>query len=191
MSQTAEVQDVLALHESQLQEDRYNFSLRLAISSCTVIVIVALIAIIYNTGRSKRGISHSPFDSHSMTNNILVTDNSYKQRLNDCTREFMSSKGSELVKKAKSETCPRITKEECLVIKENIISSFSQVVQDIYNQLPYIKEEDVHYCIYFYLRLPYPIIAQLANVSESSVRSRKSRLKSKLPETVRNLFLPN
>lgn len=191
ISQTTEVQRVLALHESLLHKNRHYTSLRLVISLCAAIVIVALVVIIYNMGRSKRGISHSPFDSHSMTNNILVADNSYKQRLNDCTREFMSSKGSELVKKAKSETCPRMTKEECLVIKENIFSSFSQVVQDIYNQLPYIKEEDVHYCIYFYLRLPYSIIAQLANVSESSVRSRKSRLKSKLPETVRNLFLPN
>ncbi len=192
MSQTAEVQEVLALHESRLLEVRYNSSLRLVISLCTIIVVVALVTIMYNTQRrSLKNTAQSQCNSHSMTCNILIADDSYKQRLNDCTRKFMSSKGSELVKKAKDETCPRMTKEECLVIKENIFSSFSQVVQDIYNQLPYIKEEDVHYCIYFYLRLPYSIIAQLANVSESSVRSRKSRLKSKLPETVRNLFLPN
>ena len=48
ISQTIEVQRVLALHESQLQKNRHYTSLRLVISLCAAIVIVALVVIIYN-----------------------------------------------------------------------------------------------------------------------------------------------
>ena len=108
----------------------------------------------------------------------------YRNKLAACQNLFRSTPSARLLLTAPE----KLTSEQRQALMDDLTRSFVDIMMDIKNAAHAVNDQELLYCILTSLQSPTTYIAALLNTTDSTLRTRKSRLKEKMPESLFALF---
>ena len=105
-----------------------------------------------------------------------------------CKQLYDATSCSHTLKQQNQMRIPTINGEERQSAIDTIKTSFMDVIGDLRQANPKLRENEQLYCIFKSLGYSTRLIAVLLLRSESGLRNNKARLKEKLPEDIYNIF---
>ena len=112
-----------------------------------------------------------------------------RRKLDICCRMFRRTPSARLLLGRTATTnAPTFSAAERTQILSDITTSFIDIMLDVKNEVPQISEQELLLCAFNALRSPSQAIAECLLLSPTTLRTRKFRLKEKLPAALFELF---
>ena len=112
-----------------------------------------------------------------------------RRKLDICCRMFRRTPSARLLLGRTATTnAPTFSAAERTQILSDITTSFIDIMLDVKNEVPQISEQELLLCAFNALRSPSQAIAECLILSPTTLRTRKFRLKEKLPAELFELF---
>ena len=190
----AEIQNnpVIELHDQQLKARHTRFMLWMGI----VLVAVVAGAVVFLLQADRRRKRHNlQLQEELRQANVALLqaqneeqpadmDALYRNKLAACQNLFRSLPSARLLLTAPE----KLTSEQRQALMDDLTRSFVDIMMDIKNASHAVNDQELLYCILTSLQSPTTYIAALLNTTDSTLRTRKSRLKEKMPESLFALF---
>jgi tetratricopeptide (TPR) repeat protein len=190
----AEIKDmhIVELHDQQLKARHTRFMLWMGI----VLVAVVAGAVVFLLQADRRRKKHNlQLQEELRQANVALLqaqndeqpadmDALYRNKLAACQNLFRSTPSARLLLTAPD----ALTSAQRQALMDDLTRSFVDIMMDIKNAAHAVNDQELLYCILTSLQSPTTYIAALLNTSDSTLRTRKSRLKEKMPESLFELF---
>ena len=190
----AEIKDmhIVELHDQQLKARHTRFMLWMGI----VLVAVVAGAVVFLLQADRRRKRHNlQLQEELRRANVALLqaqneeqladmDALYRNKLAACQNLFRSTPSARLLLTAPE----KLTSEQRQALLDDLTRSFVDIMMDIKNAAHAVNDQELLYCILTFLQSPTTYIAALLNTTDSTLRTRKSRLKEKMPESLFALF---
>ncbi|MCR5138643.1 MAG: hypothetical protein K6B45_00555 [Bacteroidaceae bacterium] len=113
-----------------------------------------------------------------------------RRKLDICCRMFRRTPSARLLlgRTATTNTALSFSAAERTQILSDITTSFIDIMLDVKNEVPQISEQELLLCAFSALRSPSQAVAECLILSPTTLRTRKFRLKEKLPAELFELF---
>ncbi|MBR4433161.1 MAG: hypothetical protein IK011_00355 [Bacteroidaceae bacterium] len=112
-----------------------------------------------------------------------------RRKLDICCRMFRRTPSARLLLgRTATKNAPSFSAAERTQILSDITTSFIDIMLDVKNEVPQISEQELLLCAFNALRSPSQAIAECLILSPTTLRTRKFRLKEKLPAELFELF---
>lgn len=110
-----------------------------------------------------------------------------RRKLDICCRMFRNTPSARLLFGHSANYTPLTAAERSAVMKD-INDSFIDIMLDVKNEVPQVSEHELMLCAFNALHCPPQIVADCLILSPTTLRTRKYRLKEKLPKDLFELF---
>ena len=190
----AEIQNnhVIELHDQQLKARHTRF---LLLGGLFFVVAFSAFAITLLLNDRKRKRHNLQLQEELRQANVALLqaqneeqpagmDALYRNKLAACQNLFRSTPSARLLLTAPE----KLTSEQRQALMDDLTRSFVDIMMDIKNAAHAVNDQELLYCILTSLQSPTTYIAALLNTTDSTLRTRKSRLKEKMPESLFALF---
>ncbi|MBR3022392.1 MAG: hypothetical protein IKH59_08540 [Bacteroidaceae bacterium] len=183
---------VIELHDQQLKARHSRFMLWMGI----VLVAVVAGAVVFLLQADRRRKKHNlQLQEELRQANVALLqaqndeqpadmDALYRNKLAACQNLFRSTPSARLLLTAPD----ALTSAQRQALMDDLTRSFVDIMMDIKNAAHAVNDQELLYCILTSLQSPTTYIAALLNTTDSTLRTRKSRLKEKMPESLFALF---
>ena len=112
-----------------------------------------------------------------------------RRKLDICCRMFRQTPSARLLLGRSATTnAPSFTAAERSQILSDLTTSFVDIMLDVKNEVPQISDQELLLCAFSALRCSSQAVAECLILSPTTLRTRKFRLKEKLPEALFDLF---
>ncbi len=183
---------IVEIHDQQLKARHTRFMLWMGI----VLVAVVAGAVVFLLQADRRRKKHNlQLQEELRQANVALLqaqndeqpadmDALYRNKLAACQNLFRSTPSARLLLTAPD----ALTSAQRQALMDDLTRSFVDIMMDIKNAAHAVNDQELLYCILTSLQSPTTYIAALLNTSDSTLRTRKSRLKEKMPESLFELF---
>ena len=183
---------IVEIHDQQLKARHSQFMLWMGI----VLVAVVAGAVVFLLQADRRRKKHNlQLQEELRQANVALLqaqndeqpadmDALYRNKLAACQNLFRSTPSARLLLTAPD----ALTSAQRQALMDDLTRSFVDIMMDIKNAAHAVNDQELLYCILTSLQSPTTYIAALLNTTDSTLRTRKSRLKEKMPESLFALF---
>ena len=191
----AEIKDshVIEIHDQQLKARHARFMFWMGILAVVLLSGTAITFLLIDRKRKKRYLQAQ---EELWQANVEVLraqvdeqpadlDALYQKKLAACQKLFRRTPSARLLLVPPAS----LTAAQRQTLMDDLTRSFVDIMLDVKNASNAVNDQELMYCILSSLQCSTAQMAELLNTTESTLRSRKARLKEKMPDNLHSLFL--
>ncbi|MBO4444657.1 MAG: hypothetical protein J5814_07845 [Bacteroidaceae bacterium] len=187
-----------AYSQHQIEEHRKAISRKTARIVLTVVALTVLSALLLGFGlllrdRNRKNqylkLQEELRQSRRQSLSIPEEDVSElrRRKLDICCRIFRNTPSARLLFGHSASNASLSASERATILKD-VNDSFVDIMLDVKNEVPQVSEQELMLCAFNALHCPPQIVADCLILSPTTLRTRKYRLKEKLPKELFELF---
>ena len=191
----AEIKDkhIVEIHDQQLKARHARFMFWMGILAVVLLSGTAITFLLIDRKRKKRYLQAQEELRQANVEVLRAQvdeqpadlDALYRKKLAACQNLFRRTPSARLLLVPPSS----LTAAQRQTLMDGLTRSFVDIMLDVKNASNAVNDQELMYCILSSLQCSTAQMAELLNTTESTLRSRKARLKEKMPDNLHALFL--
>ena len=191
----AEIKDkhIVEIHDQQLKARHARFMFWMGILAVVLLSGTAITFLLIDRKRKKRYLQAQEELRQANVEVLRAQvdeqpadlDALYRKKLAACQNLFRRTPSARLLLVPPSS----LTAAQRQTLMDDLTRSFVDIMLDVKNASNAVNDQELMYCILSSLQCSTAQMAELLNTTESTLRSRKARLKEKMPDNLHALFL--
>ncbi len=190
-----EIQDkhIVEVHDQQLKARHARFMFWMGILAVALLSGTAITFLLIDRKRKKRYLQAQEELRQANVEVLRAQvdeqpadlDALYRKKLAACQNLFRRTPSARLLLVPPTS----LTAAQRQTLMDDLTRSFVDIMLDVKNTSNAVNDQELMYCILSSLQCSTAQMAELLNTTESTLRSRKARLKEKMPDNLHALFL--
>ncbi len=190
-----EIQDkhIVEVHDQQLKARHARFMFWMGILAVVLLSGTAITFLLIDRKRKKRYLQAQEELRQANVEVLRAQvdeqpadlDALYRKKLAACQNLFRRTPSARLLLVPPAS----LTAAQRQTLMDDLTRSFVDIMLDVKNASNAVNDQELMYCILSSLQCSTAQMAELLNTTESTLRSRKARLKEKMPDNLHSLFL--